>query len=368
MKRTLGLIGGNLLVLLLLVLALNLLASAIIDVQAAVKQRFFPTDRRAQYPNYSDRAYAQKIFEEFRALRTDYVPYVGWSRRPMEGETTTVGPEGDRVHTPTTDDPVGVVRFFGGSTMWGSGADDEGTIPARFNALFPDYAVYNHGESGFNSRQELARLINLVNQNAPMDLVVFYDGNNDAGTLCRSDVEMNGHTRAEKIKRLVNPVSRVFDFFTGSIREVLNGKFFKRYVYQTQNLPSRCAADPAYARKVAETMVNNWKLARAAAGVAGADFVALLQPIASMGNARVDHLPDNEKTPGRDQDLVYAHVREIVAREGLDYVYDFTSAFDGDEYMYIDECHASENGNAAIAERLEPIVRPLLERRVSASS
>ena len=363
MKRALKLIGGNLLVLAVLVLALNFISALILDVQAGVKQRFFPSDRRAAYPNYAGQDDAQKIFDEFRALRTDYVPYVGWSRRPIAGETTTVGPDGDRLHAATTDSPVGTVRFFGGSTMWGSGADDEGTIPARFNALFPEYAVYNHGESGFNSRQELARLVNLVNQGEPMDLVVFYDGNNDAGTLCRVDVEMNGHTRAAKIKRLVNPLSWVYDFFTGAIREVLTGKFFKRYVYRTHEGASRCAADPAYAKQVARTMVNNWKLAKAAAEVGGADFVALLQPIASMGNARVDHLPDHEKSPKRDQNLVYRHVREIVAREGLDYVYDFGDAFDGDEYMFIDECHASENGNAAIARRLAPIARPLLEER-----
>jgi hypothetical protein len=111
----------------------------------------------------------------------------------------------------TTKSPVGHIRFFGGSTTWGSGVDDQNTIPAHFNALHPNYQVHNHGEAGFVSRQELARLVNLVNQNAPMDLVGFYDGCNDAHHMCRADLSLNGHREESKIRNKLKPRSQVVD-------------------------------------------------------------------------------------------------------------------------------------------------------------
>ena len=66
--------------------------------------------------------------------------------------------------------------------MWGTGSPDEGTLAARFNALHPDLRVHNHGESGYVSRQNLARLQSLVNEGEAMDLVIFYDGYNDGSS------------------------------------------------------------------------------------------------------------------------------------------------------------------------------------------
>ena len=41
-------------------------------------------------PNYTDKQYARTIFRELRSLPTRYEPFVGWTRLPFEGETTTV--------------------------------------------------------------------------------------------------------------------------------------------------------------------------------------------------------------------------------------------------------------------------------------
>ena len=70
------------------------------------------------------------------------MPFVEWRREEFHGETTTVGADGNRVQPATTQDPVGTVRFFGGSAMWGSGVADDETIPATFNRLQPDFRVF----------------------------------------------------------------------------------------------------------------------------------------------------------------------------------------------------------------------------------
>jgi len=362
-RKAIGLVAGNLAILLVILMSLNLVAAVILDVQYMFRKAFFETDDRVSLPNYFDKERAKVVLDEFRDLRTEYVPYVIWSRKPYAGQATTVGPMGDRVHEKTTDEPIGVIRFFGGSSTWGSGVDNQGTFPARFNARYPDFEVHNHGESGFNSRQEVARLVNLVNQGAPMDLVVFYDGANDASSFCRSNLEFNGNSRAEKIQRRVHPTSEIGNTLLGALVEIANGKFVRKRLSKTREPVRRCEEDPDYAEKVAETLVNNWRIARNVAAVGGARFVAILQPMAAIGNPKVDHLSPDELTDG-GVSRVYAAVRKMVAEDpDLDFVIDMSDAYDVDEYIFIDWVHVTENGHEIVSERLSSAVDPFLQSR-----
>jgi lysophospholipase L1-like esterase len=351
------LVAGNLAVLVVIVMGLNLLAAAVLDVQYVFRRAFFATDDRVDLPNFTDKERAKTIFDEFRDLRTEYAPFVVWSRMPYAGRATTVNGAGDRVHSKTTDDPVGVVRFFGGSSTWGSGVDDEATLPARFNALYPSYEVHNHGETGFNSRQELARLVNLVNQGAPMDLVIFYDGANDASSFCRSNLEFNGNSRAGKIQRRVHPSSEILNTLIGALVEIANGKFVRKHLSGTQTPIQRCQ-DASYAEQVARTMVNNWRIAKGVSAVGGARFLAILQPMAAVGRPKIDHLPPEDLVNG-GIDLVYAHIRKLVAEDlELDFVIDMSNAYDVNEYIFIDWVHATQNGHDIVARKLHEVVDP----------
>ncbi|MCB0680345.1 MAG: hypothetical protein KDC32_05280, partial [Saprospiraceae bacterium] len=60
----------------------------------------------------------------------------------------------------------------------------------------PDFRAVNHGETGFNSRQGLDKLLNLLVQGDTLDLVVFYDGVNDIYYSCQKGVdELPTHAR-----------------------------------------------------------------------------------------------------------------------------------------------------------------------------
>jgi len=362
-RRRIGrVIAINLAVFVALLAGLNLLASAIMDGGQLYTRFFLPGDDRIALPNYPDKERARKILGEFNQLETRYVPFVEWRREEFHGETTTVGADGNRVQPATTQDPVGTVHFFGGSAMWGSGVADDETIPATFNRLQPDFRVVNHGESGFTSRQSVSELVNLVNDGAPMDLVVFYDGNNDVGSFCQEEVGINSHTRAKKLARLVAPLSKVWNNLTGSLQELLSGKGVQKWWAGPGPHPTRCHRDPAYARRVAEVMVNDWKIARAIAREGGADFVAILQPVASLGKPRTDHLSPPEYSPEKEQNVVYPIVRKILSEQGIDWAYDFTDVFDGDDYIYVDEAHVTPNGTRRVAERLNGIVGDRLRK------
>jgi len=355
MKRQRGfvkLVMINILVFLMVALFVNFLAAVYLDGRHLWKRIFVPIDEKASVESLPDQDHAYLIYREKEQLATQYIPYVAWGKKPFSGKTITINSEGDRTHHLTTDQPIKHVRFFGGSTMWGTGVDDQNTIPAHFNELHPDYRVYNHGQSGFVSRQELARLINLVNQKFPMDLVIFYDGCNDAHSVCEGIGPINGHREVAKMADKLEHRWEVADVLTGSVRTVI-----QKIIKKGKEAPNKCLEDPAYARLVASTMVNNWKIARSVAALGGAEFHAILQPVAAVGHPNIEYM--EARGAKTKWDIIYPLVQEIKEREHLDWVHDFTNAFDVKKYIYIDGCHVNSLGNQIIARRLSEMLKQL---------
>ncbi len=342
----------NVFILLILVWSLNLIASLYLDGKYVFKRIIVPIDEKAYTASFVDQNLSRLVYQEKKLLRTKYVPYLGWSRRLFNGKTTTVNHEGDRSHPLPTENPRKHIHFFGGSTMWGSGVDDANTIPAHFNTLHPASRAYNHGEAGFVSRQGLARLVNLVNQHAPMDLVVFYDGCNDSLSLCRTNVSINGHREEAKMAQKLERKWQVPDDLIGSIRTMI-----KKVSKSGERPISQCHEDSGYGKNVASTLVNNWKIAKAVAELGGAEFQAILQPVAPIGNPNVGYLKPRSKNT--EFHLVYPHVQEIIKREKLDWIHDFTDVFNRDEYIYIDSCHVNGRGNQIIATKISDVWKRL---------
>jgi hypothetical protein len=337
-----------------LLLSINIFTAFIHDGLSIYKELFPSINKKANSPSLEDKDLARTIYREKKLLRTQYIPYLAWSRLPFQGNTTNVNKDGDRVTPLTTQSPVGHIRFFGGSTIWGSGVDDSNTIPAHFNAIHPNYQVHNHGEAGFVSRQELARLVNLVNQNAPMDVVVFYDGCNDAYHMCRADLSINGHREESKIRNKLKPRSQVVDSLIGSLRDNIH---WLKTELENKKAPSQCQADHRYAQNVAKTIVNNWTIAKEIAKLRGAEFHAILQPVAPIGSPNIAYMPDKKSlSRSKDYVIIYSLIQEIIQRDGIDWIHDFTDAFDRDEYIYIDSCHVNALGNNIIARKVDEIV------------
>jgi hypothetical protein len=354
----------NILLAIFLVLwSINFVASVFIDGRA-LQRRWFPSaDVKSKRKSFEGYELAAQVSREFKQIETRYKPYVGWTRAPFAGETTTVNDEGDRV-APAPRAPgesvAGHVRFFGGSTMWGSGVDDQNTIPAHFNSLHPAFAVDNHGESGYVSRQALARLTELVGQDEPMDLVIFYDGCNDLYTLCREDVALTGHREQAVMARRLERGSAVMGGLAGGTLEVARA-IGKKLGIASHDPEVLCPDDPEFARRVANTMVNNWRIARRVAELAGAELHAFLQPIATLGSPKVDYLSDRKVGHRAACYLaVYPLVQEIIREEGEAWMHDLTDAFDLDERIYIDSCHVNPRGNRIVAERMDALVGHLL--------
>jgi len=98
---------------------------------------------------------------------------------------------------------------LGGSTMWGTGVNDANTIPALFAKIAQGrYRTINLGESAYNAFQSFLFLkLQIINGLNP-DIVVSYDGVNDAYSL-KSGQRPFSHQREDQIRTLMKGKDRI---------------------------------------------------------------------------------------------------------------------------------------------------------------
>ena len=325
-----------------------------------------PWAERATNPPFANRKRAAEIFAEAeRSFDLEYKPFLEWGRRPYSGKWVNVSEAGDRFDPsgprPPVDAPV--IRFFGGSTMWGPGVDDRGTIPAIFARLHPQYRVYNHSDYAYVSRQNLERLINLSAQGERTDVAVFYEGYNDAITLCRPDIDVTGHGEQLSFRNAIEN--------RDSLGELLYGRTLQlmRKIVGTKGKPLLCAGDPERARRVAETVMSLWRYARTLQETSCGRLVVVLQPNAFIGRPRLDYLELKTGSPfDRTLRAVYRHWQAAAKRPENGWLHDLTRAFDGHRPIYSDFIHVTEVGNQIMARRMSPLIEGALrEARANAN-
>ena len=145
-------------------------------------------DYRSSLKNYNNIKWAKQHFTEFSELKTIYKDFYTWRRNSYNGITININEEGIRESFSSFSNQKSNLEylFFGGSTMWGTGSNDNNTIPSIFSQL-NNVSVINYGETGYLSIQSFNLLNTLVIQEK-LDLknkvVIFYDGVNNVATNC----------------------------------------------------------------------------------------------------------------------------------------------------------------------------------------
>lgn len=308
-------------------------------------------------PNYAGVDWARRHYEERARRGNVYRSFIEWRHAPMVGETINVeGPYLQRRTINSNASATSKAYFFGGSTMWGDGANDAGTIPSQFSALTGMHAE-NFAERGYTAHQNLILLMQLLQQGHRPDLVVFYDGVNEVLHKCRVELNPDSHERERQFETVLQN-SLVADSFSHYFAPLLtfarNIQREHRRAFKTDEYD--CHSNPPKAEAIAENLMRDWQFARQLVEWHGGKFVAVLQPVAPMSRTRREHfsifplLEQGYKT-------VYPMVRGKIARSGE--FHDLVSVLDRDEYIYIDFCHLSPNGNRYVAERIAEIVAPL---------
>ena len=184
--------------------ALSIVVIVAVDVlgrvASAVDDRYFgpPADHlladddlRAGLPAYDGVDYDPRaLLEEVRKSdRTVYEPYTVWKRRPYRGAYTTIDLAGTRqtIGNSSGEDALDI-WMFGGSAVWGVGAPDHETIPSHLAALLNgaigiESNIRNLGRRGYVSTQEVIYLMRELQAGRRPDVVVFYNGVNDAAAV-----------------------------------------------------------------------------------------------------------------------------------------------------------------------------------------
>ena len=115
-----------------------------------------------------------------------------------------------------------------------------------------------------------------------------------------------------------------------------------------------CDNDPERARLAARSLVENWNTAQSIVEARGDQFVSVLQPVSAISDTRLDHIPETTDFDKQYQ-AVYPYIR-LYAKESNLQFHDLSRVLDRDEYIYIDDCHVTPNGNEYIAQAIAEIL------------
>jgi hypothetical protein len=314
--------------------------------------------RMAALPNYAGVDWARTHFLEFGSLRSNYMSYIGWRREPFRGKTITLeGPYARRASVGSADAAKPSVYFFGGSTMWGTGTDDANTIPSLVTQI-GGFRSANYGESAYTAHQGLALLIQLLQEGHRPDVVVFYDGVNDVAHKCRTEITAKSHAREAQIRSALaaaKPETAYgLQYMAGPLLGLATLASNRLSLwFRNESRHFACHTDALRAQQIADLLLQDWDVARRLTESYGGKFIGILQPVAYYSDTKLDRirLSDIQK---KQFQAVYPLIRQKMAgRPGL---YDFTGVLDHPEYIYIDFCHVSPNGNRYVAQKLAEVL------------
>ncbi|WP_165253265.1 SGNH/GDSL hydrolase family protein [Paludisphaera soli] len=379
---------------LLLGLSLILLIAVELGLRGAfaLKDRVAPLtipDPRVVRDGYEGEAWPAVHYRELEALADRWEPFAYFRQRPFRGETITVDDRGRRAvwQAPTGrgggDDPRPPVRILllGGSSLWGFGARDDQTIPSHLARLLHERGiaaeVRNLSEIGYVSTQEVVALARELQAGYRPDLVLFYDGVNDAASALlegSAGLTTNERNRAREFNLLQSP-GRMSAAIVGRL---LEGSALQRVA---QALGRRLLGSPgadgpvapaadvdSLARGVLDVYEANLGLVDALAARYGFRTLFAWQPTVFDRAAPTEF--------ERDQAARYAWLAPIFAKVGdeksrrdalrsrPDFV-DLGGMFrDAAELVFIDYCHTTELADARVAGRLiSSVVERISDRR-----
>lgn len=349
----------NLMVLIGMILSLLFIMSVAGDAVNFTKSFFPKKDKRAELPSYQNHEKARRVYSDQRLANSAYVPFNEWRHPKYISENLNIDADGFRTHTAGKHNlqDAKSLGVFGGSTVWGTGVDDNGTLPAQLDAITDQFDITNYGERGYTSLQNLIDLMKLINQNKAPDTAVFFEGFNDIWVHCNAIVtpSLNGHLEEQHMRSALGRAEKQNYVYNNIIAPIMTLTF--AVIGGKENAQSAsCSNDPARAEAVAELIVRNMEIGHALVSSYGGKFYAFLQPSAYVGKPRIDHL--NLDAPDRliqrqQFDAVYPLVQQKIKARTINWFFDISNVIDGETYLLVDHAHVTDEGNRIIAEAIK---------------
>ena len=304
-----------------------------------------------------------------------YVPYVLWKTEPYQGTYIHVDRDGNRETPGSTCGQHSVNVFvFGGSTVWGDGVPDWGTIPAYLQAELSTpggrpVCVRNLGQPGWVSTQDVIELQRYLQTGDVPDLAIFYDGFNDVGVLWEGG-GVGSPYYTDTIRHRLEPYGLRRAFLSLAARThgvILLERFLpslslaeERFDQVGDPGPDRRAMSPA----IVKTYLANCDTVRALAARFGFRYAFFWQPSLdykrSLLTPQEQQIVQTEETerPGMPEVLRAVYDKVKADARDADHLYFIAEGLQNvAEPVYLDGVHLTHVGNETIASRIVETLR-----------
>lgn len=343
------------------------------SVATLVVERKLAQPWRAKSDAYGNADWAVDYWREQNQTREHWIPYSYFETMPFHGRYINVGQDGLRRtwnKTAGKDDPV--IYLLGGSTIWGYGSRDEGTVPSALSRLLAeaglDAQVRNLGQNALVSTQEVIVLLRALETMPVPDIVIFYDGANDSGAALQTGVAGNSYAEKDRAREF-QILKRPRDLF-GALLDSSGFVRWSRYVEPPR--PLSAPADPERADEIARGVVEryaaNVHLVQEVGRALGFQTIFYWQPTVQHKNYRSafeERMVQHDKA----SDFFDAVHRYLLADQALSHnesFHDLTEIFAEErEPCYLDRVHLGEAANRKVAARMLQEVVPALRARAT---
>lgn len=303
---------------------------------------------------------SQEFLKEYKNVQYRYRDFVVKEPSPFDGKIITIQEDGNRFTSLLTnyDKNVPKYLFFGSSTIWGYGVDNEKTIPSIFITKYKMYSQ-NYADVSYSVRQSLEKLINLyVDYDEPRkNIILFNDGPMDA-FLMNNHKELKLRTSySETIEKSINiesnsPLS--FSYLISPLNAFIskiNEKFSKK-----ENEEKNFKMEKERINFIVNQIIKTWNIANSLAVSRNDQFIAILPPIASVGTPILENLTTNDLKKSVElsymKELYSLIVKNMEEYPNIKFI-DLSDIFNGKAECYSDYCHYTYQGNLIYAEELK---------------
>jgi hypothetical protein len=313
---------------------------------------------------YTGATWVNTLADEWEpSNKVDYEAYVGWQRRPFEGQTIRIDAAGVRrsFHS-HCDDKEYTIWMFGGSTVWGAGTPDWLTIPSLLAEKYEqggrNVCMRNYGEKAWVSTQEVIKLmLELKKNERKPDLVIFYDGPADVYESYQSG-RAGLHQNFDETKHFLEGHASAgagnFRYFS----ETNTARLFGQQRWQSRIERWITQKDTgSIARETIRCYLGNVQLVQALGREYGFEPVFFWEPRISTGKKQLTPLEEaardaaRQRTPGMEEANQAAYA--LIKAECRAPMYCIADAFDGETgTVYFDDAHIDATGNQLIAARM----------------
>jgi hypothetical protein len=300
-----------------------------------------------------------EFFNEMKKIKYVYNDFITYKYEEYKSDSINIDSNGNRVTklSENINDKLPNYIFFGPSTIWGYGENDEKTIASIFSQKNRAF-VQNFSSNGYTSRQSLAKLINYYIENpysSKKRIIIFNDGAIDFYINCKDEDKILKTQLTENIKENVISSKETYLSFDLLIKPSL--EFIKKIENKIQGKKiekKECTYEKI--KYISNSMIEVWKTANSLAKVHGDEFVITLTPFAHEDSLIV---PSIEFNVQEYQKIAIEKGYELIRKNIETYpeinFIDLSKIFNSKK-AYLDPMHYSFEGKKIYVEKLTEII------------